>query len=628
MFFIPHTDFGIKLASLFRIKDYRTEILRLIFKEDFTSEDESKTTFSIYKNKRYYFSFLDSNIAKLMRFKDFMSKESGNYYVACYEEQEKFVKEYAMFIVYDENDKILGKFLASETYSIEESGKYSVETINHFGVSQRFKIVISENAPSVKVSPNEVDKKLLIDVTESIDADSNIQTLEIYKSYDNGTTWTLVLMDDYGTPVSLETLKYAFRTTATYKVVISDEFRTGFDAIESIYDYRQPEPFGELKGVENGGHTNGSASFTWTDEAIVSLEVSGKERGKQTLMYKSGDEITLDGDYTLTFENYDGYKMVYTFTIDTIKPTVVIDGTTENTATNKDVSLLIEEEGLNTELFKDGVSIGAYKSGDVITQSGSYRLVVSDDAGNTVELLFVIDKFVDYNINVNDKGLANSVTITANEEVTSALKLDGNEVEYEMGSTITTPGKYIFVITDAIGNTSERSFTIVKSLVNKFEHNFDDMAGFEQVFVNGEDKRLNYGTLELYTDGTYEVGVVANGQTYTFTVTVDGTNPTIKLNGVENGGKTETEVYLSDLSEKGEVTVYLNGEKLLYKLGDNLTQQGEYKVVVTDECGNTSEYTFEVKEEHSIGWMALAIIAVVAVAGGAVLFFLKKKKKS
>ena len=534
---------------------------------------------------------------------------------------------FAMFIVYDENDEVLGKFLASESYAIDKSGRYSVETINHFGVSQRFNIVISENAPSVKLKSNEVDKKLLIDVTESIDAESNIQTLEIYKSYDNGTTWTLVLMDDYGTPVSLETLKYAFRTTAMYKVVISDEFRTGFDAIEAIYDYRQPEPYGELKGVENGGHTNGSASFNWTDEAIVSLEVSGKERGKQTLMYKSGEEITLDGEYTLTFENYDGYKMVYTFTIDTIKPTVVIDGTTENTATNKDVSLVIEEEGLHTEIFKDGVSMGAYESGSVITQSGSYRLVVSDDAGNTVEVLFVIDKFVDYSINVNDKGLANEVTITANEDVTSVLKLDGSEVEYELGKSITAPGKYTFVITDSIGNTSERTFTIVKGLVNKFEHNFDDMPGFEQVLVNGEDKRLNYGTLELFADGTYEVGVVANGQTYNFTVTVDGTNPTIKLNGVENGGKTETEVYISDLSEKGEVTVYLNGEKLLYKLGDNLTQQGKYRVVVMDECGNTTEYSFEIKDEHTFGVIALAVIAAVGVAGAAVFYFLKKKKK-
>ena len=94
VFFIPYTDFGVKVASLFRIKNYRTEILRLIFKDDFTKEDESMTTYSIYKDGRYYFSFLDSNIAKLMRFKDFMSKGTENYFVVCYEEQESFVRDY------------------------------------------------------------------------------------------------------------------------------------------------------------------------------------------------------------------------------------------------------------------------------------------------------------------------------------------------------------------------------------------------------------------------------------------------------------------------------------------------------------------------------------------------------
>lgn len=94
VFFIPYTDFGVKLASLFRIKNFRTEILRLVFKEDFTSEDEAMTTYSVFKNGRYYFSFLDSNIAKLMRFKDFMSKGTDNYFVACFEEQEEFVRAF------------------------------------------------------------------------------------------------------------------------------------------------------------------------------------------------------------------------------------------------------------------------------------------------------------------------------------------------------------------------------------------------------------------------------------------------------------------------------------------------------------------------------------------------------
>ena len=101
-----------------------------------------------------------------------------------------------MFVVYDQNENILGKFMVNESYEIENSGRYVVETINHYGVSEKFQIVISKDAPSATLTENVLDKKLEINITESVDADSHIQTLEIYKSYDNGTTWTLVSEDD------------------------------------------------------------------------------------------------------------------------------------------------------------------------------------------------------------------------------------------------------------------------------------------------------------------------------------------------------------------------------------------------------------------------------------------------
>ena len=532
----------------------------------------------------------------------------------------------AMFVVYDQEDNLLGKLLATESYAIEESGRYKVIAINHFGVSETFELVISLDAPSASLQENVVDKKLEIKIDGSVDADSHIQTLEIYKSYDNGTTWELVVLDDYGKPVALESMEYAFRTTALYKVVLTDEFRTGIDAIISTFDYAQPEPHGVLNGVENGGYTNGTASFTWTDEAKVSLERGGGLL-RETLMYKSGEEISIDGIYVLTFENYDGYKMIYTFTIDTVAPVVEMEGASVGATSNNNVSLSISEEGLITELFKDGVSLGAYVPGTVITESGSYVLVVQDLAENRVEIAFVIDKEVDYTINVNDKGLANSVTITAGEEVTYSLTMDGVAVDYQLGDTLNVAGKYTLSIADAVGNSSEISFEVIKSLLPKFEHNFDDMEGFEEVLVNGEFKRLNYGTLELFEDGVYEVGVVANGETYTFNVTIDGTKPTLKLNGVENGKTTETGVTLSDVSEEATVEVYLNDERMLHTVGEELTQEGSYRVVVKDTCGNVTEYTFKIQSSQKPVYIAFAIIGVLAVAGIAVFVILKKRKK-
>ena len=531
--------------------------------------------------------------------------------------------EMAMFNVYGEDGSLIGSYSLGETYTIEGSGVYTVEAVNHFGKSQVFSLIISRNAPEIEMTKNTEDKTLDVTISESLDAQSHIQTIEIYKSADGGETWVLLTADDYGTAISVENLVYRFRTSGLYRVVVTDEFRTGIDAIAESLSYTQAAPDGVLKGVENGGYTNGTVTFEWKDEATVTMKKDGK-----VIEYTSGKKLTEDGKYEITFENFDGYKTTYTFIIDTAAPEIVLSGAKDGETVNGDVCAAFEGEGVTAELFKDGKSLGAYVSGTVIAEDGAYKIVVTDLAQNKTEVEFSIDKTADYAININDKGLSNSVTVTANEEVTLVLTKNGEAVEYKLGDVITEPAAYTLTITDALGNKAEVSFTIVEPLVQKFEHNFDETPGFEKVLVNGEERRLNYGTLELFEDGTYDVGIVVSGKTYTFTVTVDGTAPTLKLDGVENGGTTTGDVILSELSETAKVIVQRGEEKIEYKLGETISEEGEYRVTVTDECGNATVYTFTI--EAGTNWTLIVLLVVLGllVAGGLVFFFIRRKKAS
>ena len=529
--------------------------------------------------------------------------------------------EMAMFSVYDENDDLLGHFSIGETFTLTESGTYTVKSVNHAGVSEKFELIISRNAPKVEITESAENKQLTIEIVKSVDDESHIQTLEIYKSTDGGTTWVLVEKDDYGTLVTLDNLTYKFRTTGIYKATITDEFRTGIDAISEQHDYVQENPVGTLNGVENNGFTNGTVTFEWDDEAIVVLTKDG-----EIVDYESGDELTEDGVYTLTFENFDGYKASYTFTIDTAAPVVALEGADHKEAVNEDVKVFYTEENLTAELFKNGKSLGEYTSGNPVSADGIYRIVVSDRAGNSVEVEFTIDKTVDYAINVNDKGLSNSVIATANESVTVTLLKNGEKVDYTLGAAISEPAEYTLAVTDALGNHSEISFKVVEALVKEFTHNFDEVEGFGGVTVNGEDRRLNYGTLELKEDGVYEVGVIVGGNTYLFKVTVDGTAPTIPLNGVENGGSTKDAVTIGNPSEDATVKVTLNGEPVEYTLGDEITEPGEYKVTVTDEIGNTAEYSFTIEKSISVGAIIGIILGILGVVGVVVVIILKKKE--
>lgn len=529
--------------------------------------------------------------------------------------------EFAMFRIYNENDELIAILSAGESYLITESGSYTVIAVNHAGDSEVFEIIVSRNAPSVSVVEDETNKKLNITVTPSEDKESTLQTLEIQKSVDGGETWEVVIEDDYGKPVELNNLSYSFRTTAIYKVIVTDKFRTGIDAITAQLDYVQDTPLGTLSGVEDGGYTNGTVKFEWYDEAVVTLEKDG-----ETISYYSGQVLTENGKYTLTFENFDGYEKTFTFVIDTVKPEVELEGVGHGKSISGDVKVVFSEDNLTGEIFRNGVSIGDYASGTAVAESGSYKIVVTDLANNTTTVEFLIDKFVDYAINVNDEGLSNSVTVEAKEDVTVVFTKNGEVADYVLGQAITTPGTYTISLTDNLGNKSEVTFTIVEPLVKKFEFNFDETPGFEKALVNGEEKRLNYGTLELFDDGVYEVGVVANGKTYNFTVTVDNTAPVATLEGVENGGTTKENVIISAINENAKMKVYFDGQEIDYKLGDELSEIGTYKVVLEDDCGNVSEYNFEILYSMNGGAIALIIIGILAVAGVVVFIILKKRR--
>ncbi len=534
--------------------------------------------------------------------------------------------EFAMFRVYrviDEDDmELIGIKSLGEIFTLSESGTYAIIAVNHAGDSAIYKVVISRNAPEISVDANAENKQLVITVKPSVDEESHIQTLIIQKSTDGGETWVELLNDDYGTVIELDTLTYKFRTSGIYKVTLTDEFNTGIDAITKEINYVQPAPTGELEGVENGGHTNGAVKFSWKDEAIVTVEKDG-----EVMEYRSGTELYKDGSYTVTIENHNCEKSVYTFVIDRENPVVSVEGVSDDKPVKNNVSVSFEEENLTGVLYKDGEEIGAYVSDTVIEEDGAYTLIVKDKANNETEVSFTIDKSVDYDVNINDGGYANSVIVKANEKLDISVQKDGEAIEYKAGDAISEPAVYKVKLTDTLGNTAEISFTVVDSVVKRFEEEIDVMNGYEKVLVNGVETQIERGTLILEEEGNYEVCIVANGKGYTFTVTVDATAPTLILNGVENGGATTDVVILSNVSEEAEVKVFKGDEQIEYTVGDELSEVGEYKVVVTDACGNATEYTFTIEKGANIGlWVILGILALAGIGVG--VFFIVKKKNS
>ena len=147
--------------------------------------------------------------------------------------------EMAMFQVYDTQGNLLGILSIDKTFYVRERGKYTVIAINHAGKSKTVEILISLNEPTITFTENTEENRLEIVVTPSEDRGGEIRGLEIYKLSSDGETWALLDKDDNGTFISADIHSYSFTAMGQYKVVVTDLYRTGFDAVEKEFSFTE-----------------------------------------------------------------------------------------------------------------------------------------------------------------------------------------------------------------------------------------------------------------------------------------------------------------------------------------------------------------------------------------------------
>ena len=209
-----------------------------------------------------------------------------------------------------------------------------------------------------------------------------------------------------------------------------------------------------------------TVSVEWVDEVTVTATKDG-----EIIEYNSGDELKYDGEYVIVFENFDGEKLVYKFVIDTIAPELTVSGTTCGSKGKDDVSVGFTENDLIVKLYKDGEFAGDYVSETLITESGKYKVVAKDKAGNVSEVEFEIDKIAPTLVISgveNGRQTSGRVTLSElSEESTVTVKLNDETIEYEIGETLAKIGKYTVTVTVTVtyecGNESVYEFEILKA---------------------------------------------------------------------------------------------------------------------------------------------------------------------
>ena len=467
--------------------------------------------------------------------------------------------------------------------SISTVGDYTIVLTDRAGNSSTYTFTIDKTAPTGTLSGVSNGGITKGNVTFSWTESSASATL-------NGAEYTS------GTSISTE---------GTHTIILTD--RAG-NSSTYTFTIDKTAPTGTLSGVSNGGYTNSNVTFTWTD-TTATAKLNG-------VNYTKGTSISAEGTHTIVLTDRAGNSSTYTFTIDKTAPVGVLydslnQSYSNNCIVNKTLNFTWTESNLTAKL--NGVS---YTSGTSITVEGTHTIVLTDRAGNSSTYTFTIDKTAPTGTlsGVSNGGYTNNnVTFTWTESNATATL---NGAQYTSGASISTEGTHTIILKDSAGNSSTYTFTIDKTAPVGVLYDSSNKSYDNNCIIN---KTLNFTWTEssatatlngvsytsgtsISVEGTHTIVLTdraGNSSTYTFTI--DKTAPEGTLNGVENGGYTNSNVTFT--WTENNLTATLNGAPYyldaIISIANNLTST--FELILTDRAGNSSTYTFTIDKTAPVG---------------------------
>lgn len=573
--------------------------------------------------------------------------------------------------------------------TLNVGGKYVVTAYDRLGNSYSFNVYIVGNPAEIAFKENKEKTLLDINITLEQDFDT-VVSLEITKDgkkldgittdklsyqFDKGGLYKVTLKDNFGRVIAKE---YDFKkakpvgtltgvtnngrtkgdvtftfdkdkfhaevtkngTTSTDKTGNLGFIDSGnytirlirnddFDSYE-IYSFEidKVAPSIKLEGAENNSHTNSDVTVSWDDSDVAHAYVSFN--GGEKTEFTNGATFKEEGSYEITLVDTLANESKASFIIDRTLNYSVKTGDGKDLIgtdrTTKDVIIDALEEGMDIKVSKDGKDI-PYSFGDKLDKEGTYVIRITDSLGNVKSFTIVIDRSVDASLNVMDGSITNEdVTISSNEDIEVTITKDGEAFSYEQGQSLTEEGHYHIILKDKLGNTKEYDFYILKTPKTSIDYELGEGVEITEVKKDGEVIEHEGNNLNFSSDGTYEVTVTKDGETSTFTITLDTTAPTVVIEGVEDGGTVDGKVTISSMNEEGTILVTKDGEVINYKLGDELSEYGHYEVTVTDLLGNSKTYSFDLAFKMN-GWsIALIAIGCLTIVGGVIAIIVNRKK--
>ena len=281
----------------------------------------------------------------------------------------------------------------------------------------------------------------------------------------------------------------------------------------------------------------------------------------------------------------------------------------------------VSESGTNQDSVKVPITTGVYY--DRVEHAYVYDLTGTSDGS-------ILSNVMDGMI-VND---AVKIEVSGGTEL--RLHREGTVVEEVDLDEIKEPGRYVLEAQAAGGQyVRVMGFTIVGSATGLIS-SYPMPSGFviKSVEMSVKDEnglwkeaqpKWDRSKVSMTEDGSYRVQYecARNGLNYTLQTEIDHTPPTLALENVVNG-LAKGPVDISDLEEGCRISITLNGGSMSYR--EELTLSGDYEIVLLDEAGNHTNYTFSILTYFDINsWIFFALVVMV-VAGIGIYLYMERKR--
>ena len=94
IYFVPMNSFGARLLKILTIPGWKQKLLNLLFEKEIQSGGTGMMEYDAYLGGKYVYSFLDQNLARLIRLREAFQAQADSFEILCFPEQQRLLREF------------------------------------------------------------------------------------------------------------------------------------------------------------------------------------------------------------------------------------------------------------------------------------------------------------------------------------------------------------------------------------------------------------------------------------------------------------------------------------------------------------------------------------------------------